>query len=108
MQHYEDSSASEEDEEQKEESALMKSDLLEDMGDQFFLRFKEALPALVKKDLMIDDLWLLFKRPLVTSQNLTDIPDMVLAKSAWHHNTKQSKMKVTIIGKRDDLKFAAG
>ena len=43
----------------------MKSDLLED---QFFLRFKEALPALVKKDLMIDDLWLLFKRPLVTSQ----------------------------------------
>ena len=105
MQHYEDSSASEEDEEQKEESALMKSDLLED---QFFLRFKEALPALVKKDLMIDDLWLLFKRPLVTSQNLTDIPDMVLAKSAWHHNAKQSKMKVTILGKRDDLKFAAG
>ena len=54
---------------------------------------------------MLDDLWLLFKRPLVTNQGLEEQHDMVLAKSAWHHNSKQTKMKVTIIGQNDDIKF---
>jgi hypothetical protein len=33
----------------------------------FYLRFKEGIPPLVRKDLMIEDLWLLMKRPLVTN-----------------------------------------
>jgi hypothetical protein len=37
---------------------------------QFYIKFKEGIPPLVKKDCMADDLWLLMKRPLATSQNL--------------------------------------
>lgn len=62
---------------------------------------------MVKKDLMVDDLWLLMKRPLVTNQGLHECHDMVLAKSAWHYNSKQTKMRLQIIGKCDDLKFQA-
>lgn len=32
---------------------------------------------------------------------------MVMGKSAWHHNGNQSRMKIKIIGKTDDLKFQA-
>ena len=49
------------------DSILNKQDLLEDVQGNYFLRFKEGLPPIAKKDLMIDDLWLLMKRPLVTS-----------------------------------------
>ena len=58
------------------------------------MKFKEAIPPLVKKDMAIDDLWLLMKRPMVTNQNLSDVPDMILAKSCWHFHNKQKKMKV--------------
>lgn len=104
-QRYEDSSS---ESEQEDPGLLNQSDLLGDIGGQFFLRFKEGIPGVVKKDMMIDDLWILVKKPLVTSQNLSEIHDMVLAKSAWHHNSKQSKMRVQIIGKTDDLKFTTG
>ena len=33
--------------------------------------------------------------------------DIILAKSAWHHNKKQSKMKVTILSQTDDVKLQA-
>ena len=33
----------------------------------FYMKFKEAIPPLVKKDMAIDDLWLLMKRPMVTN-----------------------------------------
>ena len=57
------------------------------------------MPLLVKKEMMLDDLWMLFKKPLVTNKGLdAQQLDMVLAKSAWHYNSKQTKMKVTIIG----------
>ncbi len=43
----------------------------------------------------------------MSNQDLGQLTDIVLAKSAWHYNSKQTKMKVTIIGKRDDLRFQA-
>jgi hypothetical protein len=46
------------------------------------------VPPLVKKDMSIDDLWLLMKRPMVTNQSLNDVPDLILAKSMWHFNNK--------------------
>lgn len=33
----------------------------------FYLKFKEAVPPLVKKDMMIEDLWILMKRPIITN-----------------------------------------
>lgn len=77
------------------------------------MKFKEGIPPLVKKDMVVEDLWLIMKRPMVTNQNLSDVPDMVLAKSTWHFHNKQKKMKVSIIGdsgpvksRADSFKFA--
>lgn len=33
----------------------------------FYLRFREPIPPLVKKDMACEDLWLLMKRPMVTN-----------------------------------------
>jgi hypothetical protein len=41
--------------------------LFDDDQGSFYLKFKEGIPGLVRKDMMVDDLWLLFKRPLVTN-----------------------------------------
>ena len=71
------------------------------------MKFKEGLPPLVKKDMALDDLWLIMKRPMVTNQNLSDVPDMILAKSCWHFNNKQQKMKLAIIGDSESAKFKA-
>jgi hypothetical protein len=71
----------------------------------FYLRFKEPLPPLVRKDLMIEDLWLLMKRPLVTNQNLSDVTDMILVKNSWHGPNKQHKIKVTVVGEANQVKF---
>ena len=69
----------------------------EEMG-VFYLRFKEAIPSLVRKDLMMEDLWLLMKRPIVTNQNLSDVSDMILVKNMWHGPNKQAKIKVAVLG----------
>ena len=45
------------------------------------------------------------KRPMVTNQNLCDVPDMILVKSLWHYVNKQKKMKVSIIGDSESVKF---
>jgi len=47
------------------------------------------------------------KRPLVTNQSLSDVPDMILAKSEWHSHNKQLKMKVSIMGDHEAVKFKA-
>ena len=33
----------------------------------FYLRFKEMVPSKIKKDMSIEDMWVLVKRPIVTS-----------------------------------------
>ena len=33
----------------------------------FYLKFKEPVPPLVKKDMMVEDWWILMKRPFVTN-----------------------------------------
>ena len=70
-QKYDDSSEDSQDDElgQNEENkeSKLNEELFEDEAGSYYLRFKEGLPNLVKKDLMVDDLWLLMKRPLVTS-----------------------------------------
>jgi len=72
------------------------------------MKFKETLPPLVRKDMMQEDLWLLMKRPLVTNQNLSEVPDIVLVKTCWHGHNKQSKMKISPIGDAESFKFRAG
>jgi hypothetical protein len=58
---YEDSSG----EDSKRESDEEISD--SEVSGSFYLRFKDAIPPLVKKDMMVEDLWLLMKRPMVTN-----------------------------------------
>lgn len=65
-QKYEDSSEDSEDF-KKEEDEQAPEDLFEDEAGSYYLKFKEGIPAVVKKDMMLDDLWLLLKRPLVTN-----------------------------------------
>lgn len=80
---YDDSSSEEESEKGDSEE---ESD--SEQGGNFYLRFKEGIPPLVKKDMACEDLWLLMKRPLVTNQNLSEVPDMIYAKSEWHFHNK--------------------
>ena len=81
--------------------------MFDDDGGCYYLKFREALPGLIRKDLMVEDLWILMKKPLVSNQGLHELTDIVLAKSAWHYNSKQTKMKLSIIGKTDELKYQA-
>lgn len=103
---YNDSSESDS---QKEDEEAGQSEYESDSeaGGSFYVKFKEGIPPLVKKDMACEDLWLLMKRPMVTNQNLSDVPDVCLARSAWHFHNKQQKMKVTIIGDSESLKFKA-
>ena len=97
------------DSESEEESDKVDSEEESDseQGGNFYLRFKEVIPPLVKKDMACEGLWLLMKRPLVTNQSLSEVPDMILAKSEWHFHNKQQKMKVSIIGDCEAVKFQA-
>ena len=54
---------------------------------------------------MVEDLWILMKRPMVTNQNLTDVPEMLFVKALWHNQNKQSKLKVSIIGSVEEVKI---
>jgi hypothetical protein len=96
---YEDSSSQSEQEEEEISDT--------EVSGSFYLRFKDAIPPIVKKDMMVEDLWLLMKRPLVTNQNLSDVSDMILAKSQWHYHNKQQKMKVSIVGDAEAVKLKA-
>ena len=60
----------------------------EDCPGSFYIRFKDGIPPLVKKDMMVEDLWILLKRPLISNQNLTDMSDIIFVKSCWHNNNK--------------------
>lgn len=58
--------------------------------------------------MMVDDLWVLLKRPLITNQNLNDVSEMLFVKSCWHGVNKkdknQIKLRVSIIGPIDDVR----
>ena len=47
---------------------------------------------------MIDDLWILLKKPIASSLKIEELQDILLVKSLWHYNQKQTKMKVQLIG----------
>lgn len=93
---YEDSSSDLED-----EAAQSDNETDQEEAGAFYLKFKEGIPPLVRKDLMLEDLWLLMKRPLVTNQNLSDVSDMILVKNKWHSHNKEQKMKVAVLGEAD-------
>ena len=38
-----------------------------DAPGNFYIKFKEHVQPLVKKDMMVEDLWILMKRPMVTN-----------------------------------------
>jgi hypothetical protein len=71
----------------------------------FYLKFKEAIPPLVKKDMMVEDLWILMKRPMITNQTLSDVSDALFVKAGWHGYNKLLKMRVTIIGSADQARL---
>lgn len=54
--------------------------------------------------MMVEDLWIILKRPFVTNQNLSDVSEMLFVKAMWHSHNKQLKMKVAIIGLADEVK----
>jgi hypothetical protein len=58
---YQDSTSSE------EEAGASQEDSDAEEAGAFYMRLKESMPPLVRKDLMHEDLWLLMKRPLVTN-----------------------------------------
>lgn len=60
---YEDSSSSEDENKINSEE---ESD--DEQGGSFYVRFKEGIPPLVKKDMACEDMWLLMKRPMATNQ----------------------------------------
>ena len=98
-QKYEDSSEDSEEfkEEEDEADSKIKSVIGDDMMDEpgsYFIKFKEGIPGLVRKDMMVDDLWILLKRPVVTNQSLADVTDAIFGRAAWHFNSKQTKMKI--------------
>lgn len=53
---------------------------------------------------MVEDLWILMKRPMVTNQSLTDVSEMLFVKNLWHGHNKQMKIKVSIIGSVDEVR----
>jgi hypothetical protein len=55
--------------------------------------------------MMVEDLWVLMKRPMVTNQSLADVSDVVFARSMWHAHNRQKKMKVAIIGTAEETKI---
>ena len=61
--HY--SSEDEKDDDENEHNSEEDSD--EEVPGHFYIRFKEGVPPLVKKDMMVEDLWILMKRPLCTN-----------------------------------------
>jgi len=67
-QKYEDSSEdSEEFKNDEEKEGTLNAELFEDEPGCFYIKFKEGIPGIVRKDMMLDDLWLLMKRPIVTN-----------------------------------------
>ena len=71
----------------------------------FYVRFKEAVPPQVKKDMMVEDLWILMKRPMVTNQGLNDVTEVVFARAMWHSHNKQMKIKVAVLGSVEEAKI---
>ena len=62
---YNDSSESESPNEEDKGNSEDESD--SETGGSFYIKFKEGIPPLVKKDMACEDLWLLMKRPMVTN-----------------------------------------
>ncbi|CDW90096.1 UNKNOWN [Stylonychia lemnae] len=73
----------------------------------FYIKFKDKLPPLVKKDMMVEDLWILMKRPMITNQNLNDVSDILFVKGLWHSHNAQLKIKVSIIGAIEEVRYKA-
>ena len=45
---------------------MLDGDMMDEPG-SYFIKFKEGIPGIVRKDMMVDDLWILLKRPVVTN-----------------------------------------
>ena len=56
-----------EEEQSDEQAGLSEEDSDAEVPGQFYIKFKESVPPIVKKDMMIEDLWILMKRPMVTN-----------------------------------------
>ena len=54
---------------------------------------------------MVEDLWILMKRPMVTNQSLNDISDVLFVKAMWHSYNKEMKMRISIIGSAEDARI---
>ena len=55
--------------------------------------------------MMVEDLWILMKRPMITNQSLSDVSDILFVKAGWHGFNKQMKIRVTIVGSADQARI---
>lgn len=81
-------SADEKSSEEEEKGANSEDESDGEQPGSFYIKFKEFLPPIVKKDMMVEDMWILMKRPMVTNQNLTDMSELLFVKAMWHSHNK--------------------
>ena len=53
--------------EKEQEGANTDEESDEEAPGHFYIKFKEPVPPIVKKDMIVEDLWILMKRPMVTN-----------------------------------------
>jgi hypothetical protein len=58
---------SEEEVTDEEEKGKSEDESDDECAGSFYMRFKDGVPPMVKKDMMVEDLWILTKRTLVTN-----------------------------------------
>ncbi|CAI2366502.1 unnamed protein product [Moneuplotes crassus] len=91
------------DEDQEEEKTQSQTD--ENTTDVFFLNIEEEeYPQALKKNAQKDDMWVLMKTCMNTTQKLKDINDFIFVKTCWHGLGKAKKIKVKVIGNPADIK----
>jgi len=55
---------------------------------------------------MIEDLWILMKRPMVTNQSLNDLTEIIFCKAMYHNvSQKNHKLKVSIFGSEEESRI---
>ncbi|CAI2367160.1 unnamed protein product [Moneuplotes crassus] len=90
-----------EEEEEKEEKEEESYEVL----DSFYLNVQQSqCPMGMKKGAQKDDLWMLMKNCMNTTQNLRQVNDFVFVKTCWHGFGKSKSLKVKLIGNASKVK----
>ena len=52
----------------------------------------------MKQDSQTDDLWIVMKERMISTQKLDDINDFIFVRTCWHGVGKSKSMKVKVVG----------